>query len=38
MTPPSAALVDALARDLSRPILLVTIAPELAGSQRSSRS
>jgi N-acetylglucosamine-6-phosphate deacetylase len=34
MSIPDAALVEWLSRDLSRPILLVTLAPELPGSER----
>jgi N-acetylglucosamine-6-phosphate deacetylase len=33
MTTPNLALIDHLSRELSRPILLVTVAPELPGSQ-----
>jgi N-acetylglucosamine-6-phosphate deacetylase len=38
MIPPDQALVDCLARDLSRPILLVTVAPELPGSESFIRA
>jgi N-acetylglucosamine-6-phosphate deacetylase len=38
MSTPEAALVDRLASELSRPILLVTVAPELAGGESFIRS